>query len=126
MYKRQDHYGHQDGDACLKQIANALSKVPTRSTDLVARYGGEEFVLLLPNTNTASAVEMAEKCRQMILTQKIKHEASSVSDIVTASLGVTTIIPTEDVNQSTLFSSADKMLYQAKENGRNCVRSVAI
>lgn len=119
--KYNDHYGHQYGDNCLISVANALCKVPTRSTDLVARYGGEEFVVLLPNTTTKSALEMAEKCRNIVFDQQIKHEASSVSDMVTVSIGVSTIIPTVDAHPSSLFATADKMLYQAKKKGRNCI-----
>jgi len=114
-----DHYGHQHGDNCLIRIANALCKVSTRSTDLVARYGGEEFVMLLPDTATKSALEMAEKCRNMVLDEKIEHEKSSVSDMVTISIGVSTIVPAVDAHSSSLFATADKMLYQAKKNGRN-------
>lgn len=119
--KYNDHYGHQAGDECLKKVANALSKIPTRTTDLVARYGGEEFVLLLPNASAESAIEMAEKCREMILNLNIKHQTSSVRNIVTVSSGVCTIVPTVETSPSALFSIADKMLYQAKKNGRNRV-----
>ena len=121
--KYNDHYGHQYGDNCLISIANALRTVPTRSTDLVARYGGEEFVVLLPNTSTQSALEMADKCRQMVAEQQIKHEASSVSDMITVSIGVSTITPTADMPSSLLFATADKMLYKAKMNGRNRIAS---
>lgn len=117
--KYNDHYGHQHGDNCLIRVANALCEVTTRSTDLVARYGGEEFVLLLPNTSIKSALELAEKCRNMVLDEKIKHEASSVNDVVTVSVGVCTIVPVGGTSASSLFATADNMLYQAKKNGRN-------
>ncbi|MDI1361506.1 sensor domain-containing diguanylate cyclase [Methylotenera sp.] len=116
-----DYYGHLQGDDCLVKVAHALSQAPMRVTDLVARYGGEEFVILLPNTTATAALEIAERCRNIVFAQKIEHAMSSVSDVVTVSVGVSTIIPTMDSEQSLLFARADKMLYQAKENGRNCI-----
>ena len=116
-----DYYGHLQGDDCLVKVAHALSQAPMRVTDLVARYGGEEFVILLPNTTATAAIEIAERCRKIVFAQKIEHAMSSVSDVVTVSVGVSTITPTMDTGQSLLFARADKMLYQAKENGRNCI-----
>jgi len=116
-----DYYGHLQGDDCLVKVAHALSQAPMRVTDLVARYGGEEFVILLPNTTATAALEIAERCRNIVFTQKIEHAMSSVSNVVTVSVGVSTITPTMDTEQSLLFAKADKMLYQAKENGRNCI-----
>ena len=116
-----DYYGHLQGDDCLVKVAHALSQAPMRVTDLVARYGGEEFVILLPNTTATAALEIAERCRNIVIAQQIEHAMSSVSDVVTASVGVSTITPTTDTEQSLLFATADKMLYQAKKNGRNCI-----
>ena len=116
-----DYYGHLQGDDCLVKVAHALSQAPMRVTDLVARYGGEEFVILLPNTTATAALEIAERCRNIVFAQKIEHAMSSVSDVVTVSVGVSTITPTIDTEQSLLFTTADKMLYLAKENGRNCI-----
>ncbi len=116
-----DYYGHLQGDDCLVKVAHALSQTPMRVTDLVARYGGEEFVILLPNTTATAALEIAERCRNIVFAQKIEHAMSGVSDVVTVSVGVSTITPTMDSEQSLLFARADKMLYQAKENGRNCI-----
>ena len=116
-----DYYGHLQGDDCLVKVAHAISQAPMRVTDLVARYGGEEFVILLPNTTAKAALEIAERCRSIVSAQQIEHPMSSVSNVVTVSVGVSTIIPTTDTEQSLLFAKADKMLYQAKENGRNCI-----
>jgi diguanylate cyclase (GGDEF)-like protein/PAS domain S-box-containing protein len=116
-----DYYGHLQGDDCLVKVAHALSQAPMRVTDLVARYGGEEFVILLPNTTATAALEIAERCRNIVIAQQIEHAMSSVSDVVTVSVGVSTITPTTDTEQSLLFATADKMLYQAKKNGRNCI-----
>lgn len=114
-----DHYGHQQGDECLKQIANALCEVSKRAMDLIGRYGGEEFVLLLPETNETQAFQLAELCLSAVKLQKIPHELSTVDDVVTVSAGVSTIIPLRATQSSTLIEAADKLLYQAKQNGRN-------
>lgn len=116
-----DHYGHVEGDECLIRVAQALNDIPMRATDLFARYGGEEFVLLLPETGREAAIEIAEKCRRAVLDLKIPHQASSISDIITISAGVNTVNPSADTEPSSLFVDADKMLYQAKKNGRNRV-----
>lgn len=118
-----DFYGHIEGDECLQQVAIALNDITTRSTDLCARYGGEEFVLFLPNTEKASAIALAEKARLAISELKIPHGASSSGDIVTISAGVSTVVPEKGVAPSSLFNITDKMLYQAKQNNRNCVIS---
>ena len=86
---------------------------------MVGRYGGEEFVLLLPETNEAQAVQLAEQCLTAVKQQKLPHKLSAVSDVVTVSAGVSTFIPDGEIQPSTLLESADKLLYQAKKNGRN-------
>ena len=119
-----DHYGHVQGDECLRRVGLALGTAPVRSSDLIARYGGEEFALLLPDTNLESARQVAEKCRQLILRQQIPHEKSSISGIVTVSLGVGTVIPTSDGLPLGFIDQVDKLLYQAKQNGRDRVESM--
>ncbi len=116
-----DHYGHASGDQCLLRVARALNSVSTRTSDLVARYGGEEFVILLPMTEREAALKLAEECREAIIAEAIPHEKSSIADVVTASLGVSCVMPSADSDSNSLFGSADNMLYKAKENGRNCV-----
>jgi diguanylate cyclase (GGDEF)-like protein/PAS domain S-box-containing protein len=118
-----DHYGHLAGDDCLTRVAQALNKIPLRSTDLFARYGGEEFVLLLPKADRDSAIEIAEKCRKVAQELAIPHEKSGTSDVVTISLGVVTVIPAQGVEPASLFEEADRLLYRAKELGRNRVVS---
>ena len=116
-----DLYGHLEGDSCLQTISRALETVTTRSTDLCARYGGEEFVLLLPGTDQDSAMEIAEKTRQLIRVLKIPHKGSSIDEFVTISAGVCTLIPEINQSPSILFEKADKQLYLAKHKNRNCV-----
>ncbi|SER04509.1 PAS domain S-box-containing protein/diguanylate cyclase (GGDEF) domain-containing protein [Amphritea atlantica] len=114
-----DQYGHIQGDECLKQVAEALQKVAVKSTDFFARYGGEEFVLLLPDTGQDAARDIAEQCRRRVLELAIEHPASTAGHLLTISAGVASMIPTEDDPLDDLFSTADRMLYQAKRNGRN-------
>lgn len=116
-----DHYGHVVGDECLQNVADALDGVASRPSDLLARYGGEEFALLLPDTDREAAVELAERCRKAVHHQQIKHEKSDAADVVTISSGVATMVPTLNSSPASLFDAADKMLYQAKSNGRNRV-----
>src|SRR6185295_15569811 len=88
-----DHYGHIQGDDCLKRVAKILSSAATRPRDFFARFGGEEFVLVLPETDEKSAKKVAERCRSLLFKGQIPHEKSVVSRILTVSLGVGTIIP---------------------------------
>lgn len=116
-----DHYGHQEGDSCLIQIAQALSGIIVERTDLVARYGGEEFACILPNRTEEEALEIAQKLRRAVLDLRIPHETSRVEPIVTISLGVATVIPSADKTCKDLIKAADEALYRSKESGRNKV-----
>jgi diguanylate cyclase (GGDEF)-like protein len=117
-----DHYGHPAGDACLQQVANVLKRVVRRRTDLVARYGGEEFLLLMPQTDEAGAELFAERVRAAIEEAALPHAASSVADCITVSVGVVTAQPDAVSLPERLFFAADAALYDAKAEGRNCVR----
>lgn len=121
--KYNDHHGHQGGDDCLIQVAQAIDKVQHRPGDLSARYGGEEFTIIFPDTNAEQALNLAEKCKSNVVGLKIPHGNSDVSEYVTLSLGVATMTPSIDLQFSTLIHRADKALYKAKEQGRNRVES---
>ncbi|MCL7743412.1 sensor domain-containing diguanylate cyclase [Guyparkeria hydrothermalis] len=118
-----DEYGHLAGDDCLKAVARALEASGLRSGDLLARFGGEEFLLLLPNTDEPSAQRVAERCRQLILDQRILHARSPIGPHLSASFGVATTIPTEEMDPVELVETADCHLYRAKGRGRNCIHS---
>ncbi|HSR66147.1 MAG TPA: sensor domain-containing diguanylate cyclase [Xanthomonadaceae bacterium] len=118
-----DHYGHLQGDECLRGVAQALLAASTRAQDFVGRFGGEEFVLVLPGTDAAGAVRVAERCRERILALRIAH-ARSGTGWVTASAGVATRVA-GDGDPSALVEEADRRLYQAKQAGRNRVRGEA-
>lgn len=114
-----DTYGHPAGDRCLVEVAQAISKVTKRPSDLVARYGGEEFVLVLPQTPIAGAKYLAQQIRLQVQSLKIPHLRSSVDLYVTISLGVSSCLPHPDFDFEVLVAAADQGLYQAKERGRN-------
>lgn len=121
-----DTYGHQAGDKCIKKVAFAMKQAVnlitgTNCENLVARYGGEEFAVILPATNAADAVFIAEKIRSQVKALKIIHTASPVSNYVTLSLGVASIIPQVDISVELLIDAADRALYQAKTQGRDRV-----
>jgi len=117
-----DSYGHQAGDRCLKQIADAIAAAVKRPGDLVARYGGEEFGVLLPGTDAAGADEVARAIQNEVAQRAIPHAASSVSDRITVSIGISTVTPTPGLRQESLVHAADRALYRAKQGGRNrCV-----
>lgn len=114
-----DRYGHTQGDECLKNLAQTLSLAATRPRDIVARFGGEEFVLVLPETDEHAALQVAERCHRMIEKLKIPHETSAAGSFVTVSMGAGTIKPSADMEPKHFIEVVDKLLYKAKQNGRN-------
>lgn len=119
-----DTYGHQTGDLCLKSVAAQILRSASRPGDLAARYGGEEFALVLGETDLDGAKWVANHIRQHVAELKLKH-ASSPSNFVTVSCGVSSVVPTDKLDIHTLLKSADHALYQAKENGRDQVATAA-
>ncbi len=115
-----DQYGHLFGDECLMQIAKTIHKTAKRETDLIARFGGEEFAVLLSNTNLDDACRMADVIRCEIEKQRICFDDITIE--VTASVGVSCMLPQSEINPNQLINEADKALYLAKDEGRNCVR----
>ena len=116
-----DHYGHVMGDACLVQVAEILSRIVSRPSDLAARYGGEEFVAVLPNTDTDGARHVAQKLRSVVDALLIPHAKSSVADHLTISIGYAAAQCSEQISAGMLLNCADHWLYQAKNDGRNLV-----
>jgi len=114
-----DTYGHIKGDECLTLVANTLDKMATRPTDLLARYGGEEFVLIAPMTKPEGAAQLAENLQRAIEALALEHKSSKVSDKITISQGIASMVPDSTLNCIDLIKYADKALYQAKEFGRN-------
>ncbi|HWR06259.1 diguanylate cyclase domain-containing protein [Sporomusa sp.] len=114
-----DTYGHQMGDLCLQKVANVLAEYVKPNGDLAARYGGEEFAVVLRNTDVAAAKLVAENIRMAVERLDIAHSDSPVAKYVTVSLGVSTVIPQPGEIYGKLLDTADKALYQAKNEGRN-------
>ena len=121
-----DGYGHQVGDECLKAVARTLKDVLRRPADMVARYGGEEFAAVLPDTDIAGALQVAEALRAAVEALGITHRFSRATKVVTISVGAATAVPArQDGSPMPLLKMADEALYAAKENGRNRVATVA-
>lgn len=117
LFKRiNDTYGHDKGDQVLQCMAGVLQS-SLRETDFVARYGGEEFLAMLPDTESEEAIAVAEKVRS-----HIAQHAFSIPDQVTVSIGVA-MVSVHDANQEDAVRRADLALYEAKECGRNMVKS---
>ena len=118
-----DTYGHQQGDRCLRKVAQAIRKAVKRPADLTARYGGEEIVVVLPNTSIAGAKKLAQNICHQIKALQIPHINSQVDMYVTLSLGVAGCVPSAGSSVTELIAQADSNLYQAKKQGRNRVIS---
>jgi diguanylate cyclase (GGDEF)-like protein len=114
-----DAFGHQRGDECLWQVAQALNGVLNRAGDFVVRYGGEEFAVVLPNTTIAGAVHVAEKLRAAAAGLGIRHSMSLAGGLLTISMGVAAVIPEEGIGVFDFIEVADQALYRAKNSGRD-------
>lgn len=114
-----DNYGHQTGDYCLKKIGETLSTSLSNKNGIVARYGGEEFIIVIEGLTKESALIEAEKIRKNIEDLNIPHNFSPVSNCVTISLGVSSLIPSNNSSIKTLIEKADIALYKAKKRNRN-------
>lgn len=140
-----DHYGHLQGDACLRQVACTMRATVARAGDVVARYGGEEFAVLLPGSTLEQAIALARKMITAIRALAIPHAYSSVAECVTLSIGATSLRPSivhddrvsapldalsANAGESglrlanALFDAADRALYAAKAVGRDRVCSL--
>jgi diguanylate cyclase (GGDEF)-like protein len=117
--KYNDFYGHQCGDSCLQEVAQTLLSVAKIPTHLVARYGGEEFAVILPSTDVEGAIVVAEEIQQAIHQAKLPHACSDISQFITISLGIATVVPTSNISPANLIAIADKALYEAKRQGRD-------
>lgn len=119
-----DTYGHPCGDACLRALADLLRPRIHRAGDVFARYGGEEFVIVLTASDLASALALTEDFRAAIENLRVEFEGQTVQ--FTASFGVVSAIPQPSIPVQDYLAAADRALYQAKHDGRNCVRSGAL
>jgi two-component system cell cycle response regulator len=115
-----DTHGHDAGDRVLKQLSEIILRV-SRSTDLAARFGGEEFVLLMPETDEASAIVAGNRMREAV--EKTEFVINDAGDTITRtiSIGVANSHP-DGESAEALLKRADEALYSAKRNGRNQVK----
>lgn len=122
-----DTYGHQAGDNCLYEVAQGIERAVKRPADVAFRYGGEEFAVVLPHTEGQGAIKVAQEIHLQIQNLQIHHGSSDINNIVSLSLGVSSVIPDPRSSPHTLIANADDALYDAKLKGRNRViyRSVS-
>jgi diguanylate cyclase (GGDEF)-like protein len=115
-----DTYGHPEGDVCLSRLGETLAGIAAETMGFAGRYGGEEFCLLLPNTGAVRALEIGEMVRAAVQNLAMPH-ATSLYQIVTASVGVACTKPNDAQRPGDLIEAADAALYAAKHRGRNAV-----
>jgi len=120
-----DAYGHVRGDSCLRILAETAVDVVVRPGDLVARFGGEEFAVILPNTTSDGAREVANLISETVYGRELTH-SSNPAGFITVSIGCGTMVPSFGQHLLNLIELADEALYQAKRSGRNrvCSRSL--
>jgi diguanylate cyclase (GGDEF)-like protein len=120
-----DEYGHLAGDECLRTVARSIKASIRRPSDFCARFGGEEFVVVLPNTDEAGALRVAEMIRTRVRSIAIPHPRSTVDSFVTVSIGLATVVPTSGRSRQDFLHDVDMALYRAKEAGRDRTIQVA-
>jgi diguanylate cyclase (GGDEF)-like protein len=120
-----DNYGHLAGDACLRQVADALQCNVRQDVDIAARYGGEEFVVIMPGADPDTAQSVAERVRRAIIALGIPHVQSELG-FVSVSVGLAASVQAGAVTAEDLVRLADGALYDAKRNGRNCICGTGI
>jgi diguanylate cyclase (GGDEF)-like protein len=114
-----DIYGEDEGNECLKMIANILVAQCNRPCDLIARIHNDEFYVLLPNTSDAKTVSL--KCVNAVKEMQIPHENSIASNVLTISIGISTVLPEDIIQKNQLILTAKEALMKAKRQGRNGV-----
>lgn len=119
-FKRiNDEHGHLAGDECLKQFASLLKEYIKRPADVICRYGGEEFVVILPDTDFDGAARLMEKVRSVV--EKVSVKVEQIDITFTVSIGLTCKVLGSEDERETVVAYADKLLYEAKQAGRNKV-----
>jgi diguanylate cyclase (GGDEF)-like protein len=114
-----DHYGHSQGDECLRSIGKVLNSLSDSMGVYAARVGGEEFALIWHEKETMHIDDTVSRIQQMINELNIPHEKSKVSSHITVSIGIHTIRCGTSNDGHSLYENADKALYEAKRSGRN-------
>ncbi|WP_108127273.1 GGDEF domain-containing protein [Saccharospirillum mangrovi] len=122
--KINDNYGHDGGDQCLVHMAQVLTSIAKRPSDLVCRYGGEEFLVLYPNTDEKTALTLVQKGMAMLQQSPVQYNDERIA--MTASWGLACAIPEQSDSSQELIQRADRLLYRAKAEGRNRVISEGV
>ncbi len=112
-------YGSDKGDRCLKDVAMAMKRAIKRPGDVVARYGGDQFAIILPETSHEGAYHMADIIRSSVKSLEIKNNRSPISNFLTVSIGVASVMITTGSDMESLVNTANRALHQAKTEGRN-------
>ena len=123
--KYNDHYGHVTGDRALQTVARCLRESVRQHGDLACRYGGEEFAIILPDAGVKEAMMVARRLRARLAEEAIPHATSTVSTVVTASIGLAVVQPTSGLQLETFVEAADGALYLAKSLGRDRISVAA-
>lgn len=113
-----DEYGHGVGDMVLREVSARLQNNLRSQVDWVARYGGEEFLVVMPETQAHDALDMALRLAECVRSKPVQVQGAGLK--VTASFGIAQLRPAEPL--AAFLERADGMLYQAKTDGRDCVR----
>lgn len=116
-----DNYGHQQGDFVLQEIATVISEKLHRGSDYCFRLGGEEFGVIFVDLSSDEALDFVNTIREAIVSKNIEHKWSVAAEVITVSIGLLCIKPTDDVTVDTVYRVADEALYEAKNKGRNRV-----
>lgn len=114
-----DLYGHPAGDACLRSVGAAIAGALQRPGDCAARYGGEEFAVLLPNTDEAGALEVAERILLAVRRLRIEHTGASKTRVTVSAGAASAISDPAQTSPDALVQAADHALYAAKRGGRD-------
>ncbi|MES2952007.1 MAG: diguanylate cyclase [Pseudomonadota bacterium] len=124
-FKRiNDTFGHLAGDACLRALADMLRPRIDRAGDILARYGGEEFIIALTGVDLQGTIALAEELR--MATDRLRVEFDGKPLRFTASFGLVSAIPLASLSLEEFLAAADGALYDAKRDGRNCVRHASL
>lgn len=122
--KLNDTYGHAKGDEALKKVSKTLKNLCIEHEITIYRVGGEEFTILFSNKNEKEVLALILKIQTLIKELKIPNKGSHISDFVTISGGLISIIPTKENSIDSIMRLADERLYKAKRTGRNKIITI--
>ncbi len=120
-----DSHGHKEGDRCLQHVAAILKSCAKRSSDIISRIGGEEFAIICPESDTGQAYVLAETIHAALNDNPYLFDGERILEgrclLITGSIGISSFDPTLDKTHESMFKRADDYVYEAKNNGRNCI-----